>query len=178
MSKTCNKRYLYNVISSNYNFLYRGRDTSEAKAPSIRSNEPCDLLDPETYGSEEAASYFAALNRRMAKENSPVLPSNGHLATTCPKAAGEWGCAASIWPIGEEGVHLAWFADGGLFWPRNDGASKDIVVIGRDCGVISLDDTLIGDNWEVLFRADQGFIAVPVEFETELRKGLQQSFVI
>lgn len=175
---TCNKRYLYNVVSSNYNFLYHGLDPSEAKAPSIRTSQPCDLLNPETYGSEEAASYFAALDKRMAKEKSPVLPSNGHLATTCPKAASEWGIAVSIWPIGEEGVHFAWFGDGGLFWPRNDDACQDVIVDGRDCGEISLDDALVGDNWEVLFRADQGFIAVPIEFEAALRKGLRESFAI
>lgn len=178
ISNSCNRRFLYNVISSNYNFLYRGLIPSEAKGSSIRTSEPCDLLNPETYGSVEAASYFAALDKRMAKDRSPVLPSNGHLATTCPKAAAEWGVAASIWPIGEEGVHFAWFEDGGLFWPRNDGASQDIVVDGRDCGVTSLDDALVGDNWEVLFRADQGFVALPVEFEGKLREGLKGSFVI
>jgi len=175
---TCNKRYLYNVVSSNYNFLYHGLDPSEAKAPSIRTSQPCDLLNPETYGSEEAASYFADLDKSMTKEKSPVLPSNGHLATTCPKAASEWGVAVSIWPIGEEEVHFAWFADGGLFWPRNDGASQEVIVDGRDCGEIALDDVLVGDNWEVLFRADQGFIAVPLGFEGRLREGLRESFAI
>ena len=114
----------------------------------------------------------------MARElKSPVRPSNGHLATTCPKAAGEWGVAASIWPIGEVNVHFAWFADGGLFWPRPEGASQDIIVDGRDCGKMSLEDALVGDNWEVLFQTEK-FVAIPVKFEDELRKELKKSFVI
>ena len=177
ISASCNKRFLYNCVASGYNFLYHGLDPEEAVLPSVQTSKPCDLLNPETYVSEEAASYFAALDRRMAKEKSPVLPSNGHLATTCPKAAGEWGVAASIWPIGEENIHFAWFVDGGLFWPRPEGASEDIVVDGIDCGKISLDDVLVGDNWEVLFRADK-FVAVPVKFEDELRRQLKKSFAI
>ena len=101
----------------------------------------------------------------------------GHLATTCPKAAGEWGIAASIWPIGEDGVHFAWFADGGLFWPRPEGASQDVIVDGRDCGQMSLEDALVGDNWEVLFQTEK-FVAIPVKFEDELCKELKKSFVI
>ena len=42
---------------------------------------------------------------------------------------------------------------------------------------MSLDDALVGDNWEVLFRADK-FIAVPVKFEDELRRELKRSFAI
>ena len=178
ISASCNRRFLYNCVASDYNFLYHGLDPEEAVFPSVQTSKPCDLLNPDTYASEEAASYFAALDRRMAKElKSPVLPSNGHLATTCPKAAGKWGVAASIWPIGEENINFAWFVDGGSFWPRPEGASQDIVVDGIDCGKMSLDDALVGDNWEVLFRADK-FIAVPVKFEDELRRELKRSFAI
>lgn len=178
ISNTCNRRYLYNIVSSDYNFLYRGLNPSEAKRSTVQSNQPFDLLDPDTYGSDAAASYFSALEKNMRSKNSPVLPSNGHLATTCPKAAANWGVAASIWPIGEDGVHFAWFEDGGLFWPRNEEASKEIIFDGRECGKISLDDALVGDAWEILFRADSGFVTVPTKLDTELRKGLQRSFVI
>ena len=175
---SCNKRFLYSVVASGYNILYHGLDPQEAAEPSIMISKPCDLLNPETYDSEEAAAYFAQLDKRMARElKSPVRPSNFHLATTCPKAAGEWGVAASIWPIGEDNVHFAWFADGGLFWPRPEGASQDIIVDGRDCGKMSLEDALVGDNWEVLFQTDK-FIVIPVKFEDELRKELKKSFVI
>lgn len=175
---SCNKRFLYSVVASDYNFLYHGLDPQEAAAPSVMVSKPCDLLNPDTYGSNEAAAYFAQLDERMAKElNSPVRPSNGHLATTCPKAAGEWGVAASIWPIGDDDVHFAWFADGGLFWPRPEGASQDIIVDGRDCGKLSLEDALVGDNWEVLFQTNK-FVSVPIKFEGEFRKELKKSFVI
>ena len=175
---SCNKRFLYSVVASNYNFLYHGLDPQEATEPSIMISKQCDLLNPETYDSDEAAAYFAQLDSRMARElKSPVRPSNGHLATTCPKAAGEWGVAASIWPIGEVNVHFAWFADGGLFWPRPEGASQDIIVDGRDCGQMSLEDALVGDSWEVLFQTEK-FVAIPVKFEDELRKELKKSFVI
>ena len=169
---SCNKRFLYSVVASDYNFLYHGLDPQEASEPSILTSKPCDLLNPETYDSEEAAAYFAQLDQRMARElKSPVRPSNGHLATTCPKAAGKWGVAASIWPIGEDEVHFAWYADGGLFWPRPEGASQDIIVDGRDCGKMSLEDALVGDNWEVLFQTDK-FVSIPLKFEDELRKEL------
>ena len=175
---SCNKRFLYSVVASDYNFLYHGLDPQEATEPSIMVSKPCDLLNPETYDSEEAAAYFAQLDQRMARKlKSPVRPSNGHLATTCPKTAGKWGVAASIWPIGEDEVHFAWYADGGLFYPRPEGASQDIIVDGRDCGKMSLEDALVGDNWEVLFQTDK-FVSIPLKFEDELRKELKRSFVI
>mmetsp|Transcript_16533 Transcript_16533/g.47594 ORF Transcript_16533/g.47594 Transcript_16533/m.47594 type:complete len:334 (-) Transcript_16533:375-1376(-) len=187
IDKSCDRRFIHAVVASDYNFLYRGLPSGgvDARSPTIRM-EPCDLLDPSTYGSDEAASYFRALDDRMKSDGSPVLPSNGHLGVTCPKAAAEWGgVAASVWPLGgeayDDGVHFAWFESGGEFWPRPAAgavASDNVIVDGIDCGRLSLDDALAGDRWEVLFRADRGFLAVPVAFEAELREGFRSSFLV
>lgn len=189
IDRSCNRRFLHAVVASDYNFLYRGLPSGgiDAQSPTIRV-EPCDLLDPETYGSEEAASYFRKLDESMKSNGSPILPSNGHLGVTCPKAAAEWGgIAASVWPLGGDddddgGVHFAWFESGGEFWPRqtkSGGAAADgIIVDGVDCGRLSLDDALVGDRWEVMFRADRGFLAVPSAFDAQLREGLRQSFLM
>lgn len=188
---SCDRRFLHAVVASDYNFLYRGLPSGgiDARSPTLR-DEPCDLLDLATYGSDEAAAYFRDLDGAMKARGSPVLPSNGHLGVTCPKAAAEWGgVAASIWPLGggesdDDGVHFAWFESGGEFWPRpaaraTGGASADgIIVDGIDCGRLSLDDALVGDRWEVLFRADRGFLAVPAAFDAKLREGLRQSFLV
>lgn len=186
IEKSCNRRFLHAVVASDYNFLYRGLPTGgvDARSPTVRV-EPCDLLDPATYGSEEAAAFFRELDGRMKSNGSPVLPSNGHLGVTCPEAAAEWGgVAASVWPLGgEDDVHFAWFESGGEFWPRPSSAAagsttaESVIIDGIDCGRLSLDDALVGDRWEVLFRADR-FLTVPVAFEAELRKGLRHSFII
>lgn len=70
---------------------------------------------------------------------------------------------ASIWPLGEKGVAFAWMTYGGLFWNRDaivsDEEKKSTVVYDGKSSGLSI--ALQGDNWEVMFRADNGFIAVP-----------------
>lgn len=192
LSEQGNRKFLRSVVASGYRFLYRGLDGpgvkaagSSAPSPVILSGVNCDLLDPATYGSAEAAGYFASLDRRLAGRSgagpgrgpSPVRPGNGHLGTTSVGEAASWGPVASIWPLGED-AHFAWFADGGAFYPRRPGAGDDVVVEGRDCGRLSLED-ILGENCnEVLFRADQGFLAIPLGLERELRKKLKSSYLI
>lgn len=112
-----------------------------------------------------------------------VRPSNGHLAVTSPARAGEWGTPVSVWPLGDDDVHFAWFRSGGAFYPR-DGAvvggsvkRNEIVVDGVNCGDVSLEDALRGDGTEVMFSAER-FLAVPIGLEGELREGLKKLFII
>ena len=137
------------------------------------------MLDPDTYNSIEAVAYFRGLENEMVAHEMPLKPSNSHLATTCPKAVAQWGRAASIWPLGEKGVAFAWMTDRGLFWNRDaivsDEEKKSIVVYDGKSSGLSI--ALQGDNWEVMFRADNGFIAVPAELDDELRAHLREMLI-
>lgn len=187
---SCDRAYLHAVVASGYRFLYRGvppaKNAVLAGTPTVRV-EPCDLLDPTTYGSADAVRYFSALEEQMVKGEEgplPVRPSNGHLATTYASDAAQWGEAASIWPLGNN-VHFAWYEDRGNFWPKHampaakagGGEVGRVIVDGIDCGHVNLVDALEGEGCEVLFRADK-FLAVPITMEKELRDGLRQSFII
>merc|ERR1719296_279210 len=109
-----------------------------------------------------------------------VKPSNSHVGTTCPKEAAKWGTAASIWPLGEEGVEFAWLQDGGIFWPVKENdlnkMKRTIVTSSMEKGAImknsELADALREDAWEIMFRADDGFLAVPAELDEDLRTHL------
>lgn len=173
---SCDRSFLHAVVASDYRFLYRGIDESVG-TPTVRK-EAHDLLDLETYKSEEALQFFTKLETSVL-QNDPVKPSNGHLGITSATSAATWGTtAASIWPLGED-AHFAWFEKGGEFWPRPMAMAdrKEMIIDGRDCGKESLEDALRGDNWEVLFSG-QSFLAVPVRFEQELREGLKNSFIM
>lgn len=137
--------------------------------------ETPDLLDPDTYGSN-GLKYFQQLEELM--KNDPVKPSNGHLATTSPREAAQWGVAASIWPT--QNAHFAWFENGGLFYPRTGMASIDrseIIVDGRDCGSAGLEDALLRKSCEVMV-ATESYLVVPVRYNKQLREGLKSSFII
>mmetsp|Transcript_33792 Transcript_33792/g.57384 ORF Transcript_33792/g.57384 Transcript_33792/m.57384 type:complete len:288 (-) Transcript_33792:1392-2255(-) len=183
LQRFCNTNFLSSVVKSRYNYLYRGLSPDESAAIArnnelaaiLVKDEPYDLLDPATYQSKDAASYFTHLENDMTAKGLSVKPSKGHLGTTCPKAAAEWGRAASIWPLGEQGVDFAWLKDGGLFWPNNDGNDKTIRSIITPSTITSdgtrgeLSNALEGDAWEILFRADNGFLAVPTELDSDLQ---------
>lgn len=171
----CNRRYLRSVRLSDYNFLYRGEDVN---IPSQRNqvsafviNDPSDLLDPSTYQSSEAVAYFKKLEDKLLALGSKVVPSNGHLATTCPREAARWGKALSIWPLGETGVDFAWLKDGDVFWPSpNETEIREIVIDKAE----ELDVALQGDAWEILFRTDSGVLAVSANLDGKLKRELKQ----
>ena len=96
-------RFMSEIKEAGGKFIYRGLPPgTPSNRPSLFLFPSSDLLDKETYGSASAAAFFAALDREMAAlRPTGVRPSNGHLATPSATAAGQWGQAASIWPLGE-----------------------------------------------------------------------------
>lgn len=171
----CNSRYLQSVRSSGYNFMYRGEYINlPSRMSSIlvySMNEPSDLLSSNTYQSKEAAHFFRLLDNKLTVQGSNVKPSNGHLATTCPEEAAKWGTALSIWPIGEKNVEFAWLDNGCIYWPlSSDVIEPKVVFGGEDAG---LDDALKRDACEIMFRADNGFLGIPVEFDDKLKYALK-----
>jgi len=172
----CDRRYLHAVIASDYKFLYRG--VTNLGPNEIRMERPkTDLLSEGTYGSTQALDLFQGVQRVLEKD--AVNPTNGHLATSSAKDAGEWGVAGSIWPV--NGSHYAWFQDGGLFYPRPNNsaivARKDLIVDGKDCGKESLEDALRSDSCEVMVASEQ-FLVVPASMDDRLREALQGSFLV
>jgi hypothetical protein len=186
----CNTKYLSSVRKSSYNFLYRGLLLDESQAVTnsnqlaaiIIKEEPFDLLDSDTYNSFESVEYFQSLEDKMTAMRMSLKPSNSHIGTTNPKDAARWGKAASIWPLGEKGVDFAWLKDGGLFWPIRGGKlninERNYVItssakVTGDGECDGLSEALRGDT-EIMFRADNGFVAVPAELDKELRKYLTE----
>jgi len=163
----CNKKFLHNVIASDYRFLYFG--VPDLQSPTIRFDPP-DLLLPSAYDSRDAANYFQRLDERMKTEL--VRPSNSHLGTTNPSEAARWGTPSSVWPLGD--CHFAWLADGGNFL----GSTGNILVDGLNCGEVSLDDALRNPRTEIMFSGTEGFLTVPIGLDKSLRKALQESFFI
>ena len=180
--KECNSEFLRSVVKSNYNFLYRGLSPEQSKAINnqpraiLLKDEPFDLLDSSTYESNEAAAYFQWLEDDMIAKGMNMQPSNSHMGTTCPKEASKWGKVASVWPIGEQGVEFAWIEEGGYFWPNNN--KKQTIVTTSSTkqsqnGRSALDIALKGDTWDIMFRADNGFIVVPAEIDDDLKSHLK-----
>lgn len=177
--KECNSEFLKSVVKSNYNFLYRGLSPEQSKVVSsgkqsraiLLKDESFDLLDPSTYESTEAAGYFQRLEDDMIAKRMNMTPSNSHMGTTCPKEASKWGKVASVWPIGEQGVELAWIEEGKNFWPSNN--KKQTIVTTSSTKQSTLDIALQGDTWDIMFRADNGFIVVPAASDEELKKYLK-----
>ncbi len=184
INKYANQHFLRAVIESDFNFLYRGLSpdanrqlVDKNRSGLVITDEPFDLLDVETYGSNAAASYFQSLEVQMNANGLSIRPSNSHMGSTCPLEAAKWGTAASIWPLGERNVQFAWMERGGLFWPMPKSSKSR--AIGHSDGTNRnddrrLSDALRGDAWEIMFRADNGFLAVPAAVDDELKQILRQ----
>ena len=195
IATSCDRRFLEAIVSSNYRLLYRGVDEEKEGGPIIGiRREASDLLDPSTYDSVDAANYFASLEDSMKLRNSPIRPSNGHLAVTSIDDARAWGgYAVSVWPLvsssptrsnsgsddGEDGVHFAWLEEGGVFWPNKDSTAnpQSVLVDGIDCGRQALEDALQGDGWEIMFNSES-FLSVPASMDRELIAKLKHAYLI
>jgi hypothetical protein len=87
-------------------------------------NPKPDLLIPSTYGDPRALEYFNCLEAQLSTMpnlnfSSSTLPSyptflakpsNGHIGTSDPQQAGQWGDVVSIWPLGDEMSYI---------WPKD-----------------------------------------------------------
>lgn len=175
IDQSCDRRFLHAVISSDYQFLYRGVANDSEAQISIRKETP-DLLLPGTYNDEGALVWFEELESILDSEK--VKPSNGHLATASIQDASQWGTAVSIWP--KNNAHYAWFEDEGLFYPRRSSISRsDIIIDGKDCGKHSLEDALQSESCEVMVASpNDSFLVVPASLDEKLREGLKNSFLI
>ena len=195
IATSCDRRFLEAIVSSNYRLLYRGVDEEKEGGPIIGiRHEASDLLDLSAYNSVDAANYFASLEDSMKLRNSPIRPSNGHLAVTSVDGARAWGgSAVSVWPLvsssptrsnsgsddAGDGVHFAWLEEGGVFWPSKDSTTnlQSVLVDGIDCGRQALEDALQGDGWEIMFNSES-YLSVPASMDRELITKLKQAYLI
>jgi hypothetical protein len=174
IDQNCDRRFYHAVVSADYNFLYRGISVKSLQNSIHYETSEKDLLEIETYGTKEALEYLQTLE--MVMEKDVVKPSIGDLATSSITEANKWGAAASIWPI--KGSHYAWFQDKELFYPRSKRISRDeLIVDGKDCGKDSLEDALRANNCEIMISAE-GYLVVPVSFDSDLRDALKSSFIV
>jgi hypothetical protein len=174
IDENCDRRFYHAVVSSDYNFLYRGISVQSLQKSIHYESSERDLLKIETYGSQEALEYFQALE--MVMEKDAVKPSIGDLTTSSVTEANKWGAAASIWPVKE--THYAWLEEKGLFYPRSKNISRDeLIVDGKDCGKDSLEDALRANNCEIMISAD-GYLTIPASFDEDLREALKSSFIV
>ena len=174
IDQNCDRRFYHAVVSADYNFLYRGISVKSLQNSIHYETSEKDLLEIETYGTSEALEYFQTLE--MVMEKDVVKPSIGDLATSSVTEANKWGTAASIWPM--KGSHYAWFQEKGLFYPRTKRISRDeLIVDGKDCGKDSLEDALRANNCEIMISTE-GYLVVPVKFDSDLRDALKSSFIV
>jgi hypothetical protein len=183
----------------------------------ILNPEP-DLLLPDTYGDPKALAYFECLEARLSSSSSFVppfghltsslsssgdssalrvaKPSNGHIGTSDPQQAGQWGSVVSVWPLGDA-LSYVWLRDRAEFFSNtmDDGNNEECQRDDNDSNLVrdqQLDQALLQRNREVLFCSwfhhhDQrpaatnvklpvsAFLAVPIEYDNALRKALQQA---
>ena len=166
---SCDPAYL-SAVRSTGRFLYRGESSLRSTEPARVFSPPPDLLDLETYGDAEAVRYFRALEQRLA--TAKVAPSSGHIAVADAAAAGAWGSAASIWPLGT--LHYVWPRDRDAFWPRDAEAGVAI----RD-EALCIDTDLSGAlrlGREVLFASStsaSAYVAIDASADGEVRRRLR-----
>ena len=59
---------------------------------------PSDLLLTTIYN-PVAVDYFTTIDSYLAAQQSPVRPSNGHIAVSNQMIASQYGPVVSIWPV-------------------------------------------------------------------------------
>ena len=162
-----------------------------------------DLLLPETYGNDpQALLYFRCLEERLRLRHRRQLqqkqqtffasPSNGHIGTSDPNVASQWGdSVVSVWPIGDE-ISTVWPKDTSVFYPPTTSANLDSKNCPRDERLVidsRLEEALRRQDREVMFStrtisgtsASNGdisftyspFMTVPIDYDRELRHELE-----
>jgi hypothetical protein len=168
VKERCDPTFLAAVRAAGGKFLYRGEDL--IGSASLFAPSP-DLLQFDTYDSNEALRYFTELEQLLTAAHSVARPSSGHLAVARRDAAAQWGVAVSVWPLGRP-LHYVWPKSRPDFWPRadpsNSHCSTDAYNIDR-----GLEDALRLGR-EVLFASQRGaeFVIIAADAEDEVRDQL------
>jgi hypothetical protein len=175
------------VFKSRGRFLYRGGD-DDTNTGRICHPLP-DLLVPGTYSEKDALSYFQCLEKQLLYQD--VRPSNGHLATPVASEAAVWGNAVfSIWPLGSE-LSYAWPRYRTTFYSSSGNQQCPGDKLQVDSGL----KTALLEGRELLFTSwynqkktirdkpapppfmdpswISAFVAVPIQYDDELRRMLQ-----
>jgi hypothetical protein len=184
IESSCDRRFLHAVVASDYQLMYRGLPSSTKKQGITTRNEPETALESSSSSSETADASAVLASIETILQDRPLQPSNSKLAVSNPETAKQWGSqVVSVWPLGEN-VHFAWPEEGTAFSQVQVLDDKDdttttrkIIVDGVDCGRMSLEDAL-ESNKEILFRAESGYLAVPLSMEKELVSKLKGAFII
>jgi hypothetical protein len=169
-----------------------------------------DLLLPETYNDPMALAYFECLEQRLSglsTENTSkastrhiitAKPSNGHIGTSDPRQAGQWGeVVVSVWPLGDQ-ISYVWPRDRETFFPysSHDDDNNNNVDIGPQ--KVCREDNLVVNEALLKFRHQprevlfaswfdspflpsndhvpvmSSFLSIPMEYDMILRKELER----
>jgi hypothetical protein len=163
-------------------------------------NPKPDLLLPDTYGDPRALDYFECLEEylsaiprsRFSSVTRPsrcptflAKPSYGHIGTSDPQQAAQWGNVVSIWPLGDE-ISYVWPKDRTEFYRPNMN-----VICDKFDNKLVLNHNLayaLQSKREVLFCSwfeespavvsiptkSLAFLTVPRELDAELLQALQR----
>ena len=163
-----------------------------------------DLLLPETYGNDpDALLYFQCLEERLGRlrrqqqqqqqSSFYASPSNGHIGTSDPNVASQWGdSVVSVWPIGNQ-ISTVWPAETNIFYPTTSSVrslldskncprqNEHLVINSRLEEALRLQDREImfstrvnqSDNNDIMVFTYSPFMTVPIDYDRELRHELE-----
>lgn len=183
--------FLEAISNTNGNFLYRGEQAPEAKqsmAGTICSPAP-DLLLEGTYGDDvKALQYFECLEQYLSKQDTDIVakPSTGHIGTSDPRVARQWGDVVSVWPLGDS-LSYVYPKDQSTFYPDcacqqadNDKESSQYVMdTDLETALVSQKEVLFA-SWYSKTQSKSGstipssaFLAVPQRHDKKLKEILE-----
>jgi hypothetical protein len=197
------------AVQQSHHFLYRGaaddNDDDDDGGDYYRHNSPQiiiqhpepDLLIPGTYEDPEALDYFKCLEKRLLRSAVAARPSTGHVATSDPMEAGQWGPVVSVWPLGTEWSYV-YPKDRSTLFVESSGADD----CDCDCDALMVDRNLLEalqQPREVLFASyflettqpkssnkrswwssilssswQSAFLTIPIQEDAALRQKLQE----
>lgn len=205
------------VKDSGGKFLYRGeeaRDSCYQEQVVVESttsstsllvricNPPPDLLMAETYDYDPVAlDYFQRLETSLTQQFAIIAkPSIGHIATSDPQEAGNWGNVVSIWPLElqsnysnnknnfnpqaqppQQRFSFVWPADRSVFYANEtkNNTQNDATALVANARLRTVLEAKEGR--EVLFasftngrQSSAVFLAIPAELDNALREELER----
>jgi|UniRef100_A0A8J9X871 hypothetical protein len=170
VEKHCPHDFLSSVVKTG-RCLYRGENMDSSTIVSARP----DLLQPETYGNEDALAYFQCIEDQLRGASVGALPSTGHIATTEKSEAARWGVPASVWPLGGD-FQFVWPRSRRLIFPGADRCPDNDLVLNQDLSVA------LKYPREILFATNatgqieaSSYLAIPGELDRYLLRMLASS---